>query len=175
MTFANMALVTDDVEAAAMAGAGVGVEEGRRRSPAAAADLGDESAQRAATVDWLVEALEKLHLSVETLFLTVSIFDRFLARRKVRPERLQLVGVAAALVAAKFEEVCPPEVRDFVFATRHACTKEAILDMEVRLLMALEFCVRRPAERPRRLRPVQPSGAGRVGTPRPVRAPRVLL
>jgi hypothetical protein len=47
----------------------------------------------------------------ETLFLTVNILDRFLAVQKVARQRLQLVGVTSLMIAAKYEEIYPPEVR----------------------------------------------------------------
>merc|ERR1719197_821438 len=87
----------------------------------------------------------KYKLKTETLFLAVSILDRFLAtRRHVRRKDLQLVSCTAAFIAAKFEEISPPEVRDFVYITDQACRKEAILKMEVTMLTALEFCLCRP-------------------------------
>ncbi|KAF8179043.1 Cyclin, N-terminal domain-containing protein [Mycena galopus ATCC 62051] len=43
-------------------------------------------------------------LRPETLFLYVSLIDRFLSLRAVAPAKLQLVGLACLLVACKFEE-----------------------------------------------------------------------
>jgi len=103
----------------------------------------DESA-RAATVDWLVSVQTKYHLKTETLFLAVSILDRFLAAKRVQRGDLQLVACTAVFIAAKFEEVQPPEIRDFVFITDQSCRKDAILTMEVAMLSALEFCLCRP-------------------------------
>ena len=40
----------------------------------------------------------------ETLYLTVNILDRFLSVKQVRRSKLQLVGVAALSIAAKYEE-----------------------------------------------------------------------
>jgi len=99
---------------------------------------------RAVTVDWLVEVHLKYNLRTESLFLSVSLLDRFLQTRKVHRRDLQLISVSAAFIASKFEEIDPPDIRDFVFVTEKAVTKEAILDMEVRMLRALEFCLCRP-------------------------------
>jgi hypothetical protein len=103
-----------------------------------------DASLRASTVDWLVGLQMKYKMKTETLFLAVSILDRFLATRRVQRKDLQLVSCTAAFIAAKFEETDPPEVRDFVHATDQHCRKEAILAMEVTMLTALEFCLCQP-------------------------------
>lgn len=40
----------------------------------------------------------------------VKILDRFLAKRSVSRSKLQLVGCASMFIAAKYEEISPPEV-----------------------------------------------------------------
>jgi len=94
---------------------------------------------RAILVDWLVEVHMKYRLKSETLFMAVNLIDRYLAMRQVPRKRLQLCGVTALLVASKFEEIYPPEVKDFVYITDNAYTKEDILKMEVSMLSALNF------------------------------------
>merc|ERR1712228_1136609 len=66
---------------------------------------------------------------------------RFLEKRHVARKKLQLVGVTAMLIAAKFEEIYPPEVRDFVYITDNAYTKEDILKMEMTILTVLKFVI----------------------------------
>ena len=51
-----------------------------------------------------MEVHVKFKLLPETLYLTVNLVDRFLARRVVSRSRLQLVGVTAMLLASKREE-----------------------------------------------------------------------
>ena len=43
--------------------------------------------------------------------------------------RVQLVGVTAMLLAAKYEEIWAPEVRDFVYISDKAYNRQQILDM----------------------------------------------
>merc|ERR1719316_835816 len=81
----------------------------------------------------------KYRLRSETLFLTVNILDRYLTFAPVPRRSLQLVGVVSMLVAAKFEEISPPEVHDFVYITDNAYSKEEILLMECQLLTTLGF------------------------------------
>jgi len=99
---------------------------------------------RAILVDWLVEVHQKYQLRIETLFLAVSLIDRYLARMPVMRGRLQLIGVVAMCVASKFEEMRPPDVNDFVYITDSAYTKEDILIMECQMLTTLGFHVAGP-------------------------------
>jgi cyclin B len=43
------------------------------------------------------------------------------------------------LIACKYEEIYPPELKDFVFITDRAYTKEDVLTMEFLILSALSF------------------------------------
>lgn len=99
---------------------------------------------RAILVDWLVEVHLKFRLMPETMYLTINLIDRFLERKIVVRQKLQLVGVTAMLLASKYEEIYAPEVRDFVYITDKAYTKEQILMMEATMLNALEFKVTVP-------------------------------
>lgn len=94
---------------------------------------------RVILVDWLVEVHAKFHMLPETLFLTVNLIDRMLSVRQVSVEKLQLVGIAAMFVAAKYEEVSPPSVNDFVFMADGGYQGEEILSAERHLLGLLKF------------------------------------
>ena len=94
---------------------------------------------RAILVDWLVEVHLKFKLMPETLYLTVNLIDRFLERKVVARQRLQLVGVTCMLLASKYEEIYFPEVRDFVYITDRAYTRQQILQMESLVLNTLSF------------------------------------
>ena len=94
---------------------------------------------RAILIDWLVEVHLKFKLLPETLFLTVNLIDRFLAKKPVTRKNLQLVGVSAMLIASKYEEIWAPEVKDFVYISDKAYTRDQILAMEKYMLNALKF------------------------------------
>ncbi|KAG2445429.1 hypothetical protein HXX76_000050 [Chlamydomonas incerta] len=100
-------------------------------------DINDK--MRAILIDWLVEVHLKFKLMPETLFLTVNLIDRFLNEKQVTRKNLQLVGVTAMLIASKYEEIWAPEVRDFVYISDRAYTKEQILGMEKVMLNTLKF------------------------------------
>jgi len=94
---------------------------------------------RTILVDWMVEVHIKYKQVPETLYLTVQLIDRYLQLKSVRRSKLQLVGVACLLLASKYEEIYPPEVRDLVHVTDHAYTKTDIIDAESDVANALEF------------------------------------
>jgi len=101
---------------------------------------------RSVLIDWLVGVHLQFHLLQETLYTTVAILDRFLQTHLVTITRkkLQLVGVASMLIAAKYEEIYAPEVKDFVYITDRAYTEKEILKMEIKILIGLNFDLGRP-------------------------------
>lgn len=94
---------------------------------------------RAILVDWLVDVHIKFKLLPETLFLAVNLADRYVEKVPVARQKLQLVGVACMLIACKYEEIYPPEVKDFVYVTDKAYSREEVLDMEGKILGTLHF------------------------------------
>jgi transcription initiation factor TFIIIB Brf1 subunit/transcription initiation factor TFIIB len=96
---------------------------------------------RAILVDWLVDVHLKFKLVNETLFLAVNLIDRYLEKSEVSRQKLQLVGITAMFIASKYEEIYPPDLRDFVYVTDKAYTKSQILNMEGQILKALNFNV----------------------------------
>jgi len=101
---------------------------------------------RAVLADWMVEVQQQFRLLQETLFMTMSIIDRYLALegKTVHRSQLQLVGVSAMFLASKVEEIFAPEVSDFVYITDNAYTGEEIRHMELKILNALNFDLCRP-------------------------------
>ncbi|KAL2320621.1 hypothetical protein Fmac_029590 [Flemingia macrophylla] len=99
---------------------------------------------RAILVDWLIDVHTKFELSIETLYLTINIIDRFLAIKTVPRKELQLLGISAMLLASKYEEIYPPEVNDFVCLSDRTYTHDRILIMEKRILHKLEWTLTVP-------------------------------
>ena len=88
---------------------------------------------RSILVDWLVEVHLKFKLVPETLYLTINLIDRYLAEKEVSRPRLQLVGVTALLIASKYEEIYPPELRDLVYICDRAYSRNEVC-------ILLSFC-----------------------------------
>lgn len=107
---------------------------------------------RAILVDWLVEVHMKFRLMPETLYLSINIIDRYLSQVQVERQKLQLVGVTALLIACKYEEIYPPEVKDCVYITDRAYTRQEVLDMETDIVKILQFKMTVPTGHPFLLR-----------------------
>ena len=96
---------------------------------------------RGILVDWVIEVHLKFKYFPETLYLAINLIDRYLERTQILRNRLQLVAVAALLIASKYEEIYANEVKDFVFISDNAYTREEVLSMEEQILISLEFNV----------------------------------
>ncbi|GFT55981.1 hypothetical protein NPIL_636481 [Nephila pilipes] len=99
---------------------------------------------RGVLVDWLVQVHLRFHLLQETLYMTISIIDRFLQSDKVRRSQLQCAGVTAMFIASKFEEMYAPDIGDFVYITDSTYSKADILKMEKTILKSLDFNMSKP-------------------------------
>lgn len=71
--------------------------------------------------------------------MTTNLIDRYLSINSVSRKNLQLVGVTAMLLAAKYEEIWAPEVQDFVFISDNAYSRDQVLTMEKNMLNSLKF------------------------------------
>lgn len=67
---------------------------------------------------------------------------------QIKRSSLQLVGVTALLIACKYEEIYPPEVRDCVYITDRAYQSSEVLDMEQDIVHKLGFRITVPTAFP---------------------------
>jgi len=102
---------------------------------------------RAILVDWLIDVHIRFKLKTETLFITINILDRYLEKEQVKRDYLQLIGVTAVFISSKYEEIYPPELKDFVYITDYAYTKEQILCAEQKVLCTLGFNLNPPTSK----------------------------
>jgi cyclin A len=86
-----------------------------------------------------LQVAEEYRLEAETLHLSVNYIDRFLGYVPVSRSKLQLVGVSCMLLAAKFEEIHPPGVDEFVYISDNTYQRHEILAMEGTILNRLQF------------------------------------
>jgi hypothetical protein len=94
---------------------------------------------RAILVDWLVDVHAKFSLSHQTLFMAVNVLDRYLEVTPVPRTQLQLVGIAALFLASKYEEIYPPDLKEFVKCCDNTYTAQQILQVESQAIQLLEF------------------------------------
>lgn len=100
---------------------------------------------RSILIDWLVEAHRDFAYLLETLHLAVSLVDRYLQTDKtVDRNNLQLVGLSALWIAAKYEEMYVASLQDFVYLADNAFTEIDMVRMEQKILVGIEWALGRP-------------------------------
>jgi hypothetical protein len=90
-------------------------------------------------VDFIVEIHQTFRLRPETLFLTMNIVDRYVSKRIVYKRHYQLVGCAALLIAAKFEDAKDkvPLVSELAQMCCSAYDESAFVQMEGHVLSTI--------------------------------------
>ena len=101
---------------------------------------------RAILIDWLVDVHLKYKMVPQTLYISVNLIDRYLSKNETNRMKLQCVGVTSMFIASKYEEIYPPELKDFVYITDKAYVKSDILEMEYKMLTSLNFDITFPTQ-----------------------------
>ena len=94
---------------------------------------------RCILVNWLIEVHFQLQYKDSTLFLCVSLIDRYLSYNTIERINYQLLGIAALFISCKQEEISIPNPKDFLFLTENAYTLEQMFSMENELLHFTNF------------------------------------
>ena len=99
---------------------------------------------RVILLDWLLSVHVRFKLLQETYQLCIDLIDRFLQTKAVARDQFQLLGVSCMHVAAKYEEIYPPTVEDYVFVTDNTFTAQQIREQEILVLRFLHYQISRP-------------------------------
>lgn len=99
---------------------------------------------RSILVDWLVEMHLRFRLLPESLFLALNIMDRFMSIEVVQIDKLQLLATGSLFIAAKYEEVFSPSVKNYAYFTEGSYTEDEILQAEKYILTVLSFDLNYP-------------------------------
>ena len=94
---------------------------------------------RSILVDWIIDVHFKFGFTDETLFMTISIIDRYLSITQITRSNFQLLGITALMIACKHEEIDLPKIDDFVYITDNAYVKSEVIEMENDVLSKLNF------------------------------------
>lgn len=90
-------------------------------------------------VSWLYLVRDTFKLEVVTFHLGLQIIDRVLAKRQVSTKRLQLLGVSAMCIAAKYHEVSAPKLDEWSWITSHSCSPYEVQVMERVILRVIDY------------------------------------
>ena len=101
---------------------------------------------RAILIDWLIDVHLKYKMVPQTMYISVNLIDRYLSKNETNRMKLQCVGVASMFIASKYEEIYPPELKDFVYITDKAYVKSDVLGMEYKMLTSLNFDITFPTQ-----------------------------
>jgi len=93
---------------------------------------------------WIATVTRKMGFTLETFCLAVNYMDRFLCVQPIEGNCLQLVGLTAFLIAAKQEEVDPPQLSELVTLCGAAFSPVYIQNMEKIMLARLNFMLLAP-------------------------------
>ena len=94
---------------------------------------------RSILVDWIIDVHFKFGFTDETLFMTISIIDRYLSICQITRTNFQLLGITALMIACKHEEIDLPKIDDFIYITDNAYVKKEVIKMEEDVLYKLNF------------------------------------
>ena len=94
---------------------------------------------RGILIDWLIEVHFKFGFTDETLYMTISIIDRYLSSNPITKKNLQLLGITSLFISCKHEEIDVPKINDFTYITNNAYDKNEVIQMEDDILKFLKF------------------------------------
>ena len=79
-------------------------------------------------------------LQADTLFISFSLLDRFLSRKQIAEDKLDLAALGCFFIAAKFEETYYPSIEQLLaFCTHRQYTKEELIKIERIILTELRY------------------------------------
>lgn len=96
-------------------------------------------------IEWIIDVHRKFRLTPECLYVAIYIIDQFMSKKKIQKNQLHLLGVSTLFLASKYEEIYPPELRDFLAVSENKFTKQTVLQMEKDILHALNFKLTSPS------------------------------
>jgi hypothetical protein len=100
---------------------------------------------RSTLVNWISNLAQKLTLFEDTIFLAITLLDRYMSSVPNIPVcKFQLVGTCCFQIACKFYEKLTPEVADFVLLCGNSYTNEEFKTMEVKVIKIMNYNIDTP-------------------------------
>ena len=94
---------------------------------------------RAVVIEWLSYTVCYFSQSNETLFMSINIMDRYISKKKISLNILQLVAISSYLIASKYEDTNYPLINDLIYISKNIYTQNDIISMEKDILTTLNF------------------------------------
>lgn len=116
-----------------------------RRGKAALTDCKVEAKWRTILVDWMREISIRLRTTNESFYLAVAFLDRFFDRSEaIQKHDVQMAGITALFIAAKYEEIYPPSIEDLADLSDGTYSVKQILAYELHMFNVLDFDLSQP-------------------------------
>ena len=91
-------------------------------------------------IDWLVDVHLNFKLVLETLYLSVNIINRYLNfSLNHQKSELQLIGIAALLIASKYEDMYPCSIQQLLQIANNSYIKSELINMELTICELLNY------------------------------------
>lgn len=98
-------------------------------------------------MDWISEVTHLFKLNIQTTSLAMEIVDSYLLalqtqspRRTLGDQDIHLIGVVSMFIAAKYEEIYPPDSKTVADKVSHgAFSQKLILSKEQEFMVVLDF------------------------------------
>ncbi|QPG73293.1 hypothetical protein FOA43_000603 [Brettanomyces nanus] len=94
---------------------------------------------RSTLINWIVQVHSRFNLLPETLYLTVNLIDRFLSKCAISLSKFQLCGAVALFIAAKYEEINCPTVKQMAYMVSNEYSTGELLKAEKFMITKLDF------------------------------------
>lgn len=99
-----------------------------------------DGSMRVTLVDWMQEFANEVLLKRATFHLAVFYVDLYLTREpNLQAKWFQLLGATALFTASKFEEINPPRLKEIIYTTDNAFSRQQIVRMEFQMLKVFNF------------------------------------
>ena len=93
--------------------------------------------------EWLLMVSERLKLQPETLYQAINILDRYLKKEQVQKKNYQAVAITALFMAAKHEEIYPPDLETFSYVTRNSVQGHDMVALEGKIFEKIDFVIKK--------------------------------
>ena len=94
-------------------------------------------------IDWMIWVCYDFQLSDETLFTSISIFDKYLSLEK-EEKNINLAAACSLWISSKLNEVRMPSVANMVMICKNQFNEHEFLSFEAKMLNTLKFNIAYP-------------------------------
>ncbi len=107
--------------------------------PRTTSEFSNNPSVRIIVFNWIWGISKAFRMGSRTLFLAYLLYDAYASLMEITQRETQLVSLASLSLASKMNEEHDPEMADYSYISDNAYTVKEIIDMEIKLLVTLDF------------------------------------